>query len=426
MGSPFLFDIGFAPIQKPLNLSIPYIGHKNMICPQILQVIAKYQPNARFGFDLFGGGGSVSLAMVASGLTTNYNELKHDMPQIYEYILECIRNPRNSWGIFDKEFYEVLTRAEFYRLYDLWKRNEPMSVRDMMWRYTGSFNCKGTTHYTDEFKGKFGDAGHILVMYPYLQLGDPDKAIDYFVEHLAGTLNNDPSIIRRFLKDTITVPQLTKLGIYERRLLFRSILHVMEAMCVMQTIGECKDWSIQRLYAYSQSKLLDQAITTRPDLIAPTAVTLAELKGWAQVYQLSALDRLEGFESIKTLKAQLRTHPLTITNKSYADFDLKQEAERLGATPDEVVVFNDIPYLSTPKMNSQVYADCSDEGGFNAKAYIDWVREQNKNGFNIFLTEYHSPDPDLFKEIAAWQKISATTKDESVRTEKLFLAKALK
>ena len=85
-----LFDCGFKPLQDKLDIGLQYYGSKNKITPWLFSEFYKYQPNAVYFFDLFGGGGSVSFAGVASGLKVTYNELKSDMPRIWQYVLDCI------------------------------------------------------------------------------------------------------------------------------------------------------------------------------------------------------------------------------------------------------------------------------------------------------------------------------------------------
>lgn len=587
-----LFDIGFAPIQKRLRAGLQYIGSKEMIAPNILQTIAKYQPNATHAFDLFGGGGSMSLAMVASGLTTTYNELKADMPQIYAYVLECVKVPRHSWGIFDTEVYELCDRAEYKRIYNQYREDpSKLSVKELMWRYTWSFNCQGTTYFTDEQKSEFGYACHKIVMHPYLNC-DYREAVESLTTYLATTHNADADIIRRLILETCEQPSFLKVGLYDRRLFYRAFLYVLEAFCVAGMIGEAREWSARRLASYSQSKLLQQIKDTRPDLASQETQVLADVAGMVGICQLCGLlERLARFERVEGLRAALRQHPLTITNNSYADFNLKEITERMGIPPQDTVVYCfdketeiytdsgwkylkdcnkrdkfmsrhpengtigykkathfikkhhtgkvlhyksrrtplmvlpnrsvinldpvsidlmvtpehrlfvskllfpcrsgalitsefidaqdieklvgdyyfagqancyykispkrikwvdyndevycvrleewhtvlvkrglntpiwcgqcDIPYADSPEINSQVYAT-----DFDIESFKSWTREQNNNGFNVFLSEYRSPDPELFKEVGKWQKISATTKGERVRWEKLFMASA--
>jgi site-specific DNA-adenine methylase len=41
-------------------MSIPYMGSKRKLAPAIIDHIIEHNPNAKYFFDLFGGGGAVS------------------------------------------------------------------------------------------------------------------------------------------------------------------------------------------------------------------------------------------------------------------------------------------------------------------------------------------------------------------------------
>ena len=98
-------DLGFTPTQKRLGYGMQYYGSKEILCPDLFMKFKELMPHATHFYDLFGGGGSVSWHAVASNLTTHYNELGYRLFKMYKYVFDCVANPRNEWGIFDKECY---------------------------------------------------------------------------------------------------------------------------------------------------------------------------------------------------------------------------------------------------------------------------------------------------------------------------------
>src|SRR5574343_501889 len=55
--------------------SIPYMGNKGVIAESIVNFIEIKQPKARYFYDLFGGGGSISTQAMKRGFNVHYNEI---------------------------------------------------------------------------------------------------------------------------------------------------------------------------------------------------------------------------------------------------------------------------------------------------------------------------------------------------------------
>lgn len=391
-----LFDIGFAPIQKRTGMGLQYIGSKEAIAPSIINEIAKYQPNATHAFDLFGGGGAMSLAFVASGLTTTYNELKTDMCIMWDYTLECIKKPRNPYGIFDADLYEFCDRPEFKSIYEAYKANEPLTPQQLIKRYIYSFNCYGDTYYKNRDKTTFAKAGHQLIMSSYITQ-DTAQAIQVFKNYAMG-LDNDPQLVESLLQEFITNPRYTSRPIYERRLTLSGLIARIETISLTKQTNK---YIGNNIYSF----LRQQANTI-------TGSALQETDGYSHLCQMQHIQQLERLENTKSVDIS----KLTITNKSYADYRLRDT----GIASDELVCLLDPPYDDCDKLNERVYAS-----GFSTKEFLEWSRQQVSDGYRLFLTEYKNPDPSLFTEIAHWDKISATT-IESKRTERLFMACSFK
>ena len=69
------------------NIRIPYMGSKNKIAVELLQKMLEIKPNAKYFYDLFGGGGSMSFTALQLGLKVHYNEKQKGMVDLLKYII---------------------------------------------------------------------------------------------------------------------------------------------------------------------------------------------------------------------------------------------------------------------------------------------------------------------------------------------------
>ena len=77
------------------------------------------KPNAKYFFDLFGGGGAMSFFALQIGLKTHYNEKQKGLVDLINYILERSKNKQfGEFGIFPDDFYDFIDREEFKILKD--------------------------------------------------------------------------------------------------------------------------------------------------------------------------------------------------------------------------------------------------------------------------------------------------------------------
>ena len=102
------------------NLRIPYQGSKNAIAETLIYKMREYKPNAKYFYDLFGGGGAMSFKALQMGYTVIYNEYDSGLTVLLNYILNRIKNnQRSKYGLFPEEFYNFVTREEFIKQKDL-------------------------------------------------------------------------------------------------------------------------------------------------------------------------------------------------------------------------------------------------------------------------------------------------------------------
>ena len=96
------------------NLRIPYQGSKNKISLNLIHEMRKYKPKARYFYDLFGGGGSMSFTAIQLGYNVIYNEFNTDLANFMQFIIGRIRNKEKSkYGLLPDEYYKFVTRKIF-------------------------------------------------------------------------------------------------------------------------------------------------------------------------------------------------------------------------------------------------------------------------------------------------------------------------
>ena len=97
-----------------MSIGIPYMGSKRKLSAKIVDKILSDNPNCKYVYDLFGGGGAISFEFLKRGITTYYNELNTGVVELLKKI--------QSDGVTD-EFYEWIDRDTFHKLKDepIWK-----------------------------------------------------------------------------------------------------------------------------------------------------------------------------------------------------------------------------------------------------------------------------------------------------------------
>ena len=81
------------------------MGSKSRIAETLLLKMLEIKPNAKYFYDLFGGGASLTLTALQYGLKTYYNEKQKGMVDLLKYLM----NPTLSgkYGLFPKKFYNM-------------------------------------------------------------------------------------------------------------------------------------------------------------------------------------------------------------------------------------------------------------------------------------------------------------------------------
>ena len=426
------------PYPKPLQMCLIYFGSKNMIAHKLMAEIHKESPHAKYFFDIFGGGGAMAIHAKASGLLTHYNELKTDLVLMFEYINDCIKNPRNEWGIFDKELYFWVNKAEFDLIKERHLQGEHLSGAEIIKSFIYSFGGAGVNSAYGFGKRQWKEAGHNLVFYPFLkaEFERQGKGLEWCVEALAKEFNKhyaDLSEIESDLpKRLFREFALNDFGTWiDRRALYSKFVIRLEALCIARFQKDFKDISVGDLAKYSTATLCDEISIYRQDLVKTAkkykqirrgeyVTNFNDVRGLVGCQQLGRLQSLERLERLERL-----AYPFDkITNKSFAEFTpefFENFCNERGLDKSEIIIYADPPYLRTDKLNG----DYGYHSGFDRQAFIKWCKDLSQRGFSVYISE-----SDGFAELsgfkAIWQGTKASNQskvqnpDKPIMNELLF------
>ena len=101
---------------KVYNYRLPYMGSKNNIAYSIMMTIAQKKPKAKYFFDIFGGGASMSLMAKQFGLKVFYTEKDAGIVNLLNYLKD---------NKIPKEWIKWIDREEFKNCLG---KNDPYSV----------------------------------------------------------------------------------------------------------------------------------------------------------------------------------------------------------------------------------------------------------------------------------------------------------
>ena len=141
------------------NLRVPYMGSKNKIAIDLLREMLKVKPKAKYFYDLFGGGGSMSFTASQIGLKTHYNELQTSLVNFIDYIFNRVKKGlKEQYGLFPDDFYKFIDREEFMKL-----KNED-SIKGQFARICYSFGNNQKDYLFGDIE-KTKNLAHNIVMF---------------------------------------------------------------------------------------------------------------------------------------------------------------------------------------------------------------------------------------------------------------------
>lgn len=97
-----------------LCTGLPYMGNKQLIATEIINVIKNENPKIHKFYDLFGGGGSVSFEALRNNYKVFYNEINKGVYELQKLCRERVVNKEFSkYGILPEEYYEFVSKNKF-------------------------------------------------------------------------------------------------------------------------------------------------------------------------------------------------------------------------------------------------------------------------------------------------------------------------
>ena len=372
-----LFDLFHKP-ENPHPFCIPYMGSKRGIAERLLDEMLKIKPNAKYFYDLFGGGGAMSFMAAQYGLNVVYNEKNSAVSRFLEFIFDRIKTGKKSkFGIFPEEWYEFVGREQFFSAI---AKNDAFS---QFCRTCYSFGNKGTSYSFNKHIEEYCKQKHNYVLHK------DQQAKKIIKERFDGDYS-------RFLDHVETGKDWV-----ERRGLFSKIFLKIEALRVANLYQKdfsdfFSDFTPKQFYDYRQVDLIGLINEKIPHIDKKKYKSgsdsleslkklqrLQQLEHLQQLEQLEQLEQLQRLEQLEQLEQLQRLEQLerfnsffSIQNKDFLDVEI--------TTPiDQTIVYLDPPYRGTAKYELDVDHDALDSYFRNSQ-------------FTCFMSEYNAPHKEVF------------------------------
>jgi len=292
---------------------LPYMGSKGEICDKIIRVF----PKADHFYDLFGGGFSITHAMLARRSKDykqfHFNEIR---PGICDLIKDSI-NGKYNYNVFKPQW---ISREEFYS-----KKDENPYIK-LCW----SFGNNGIGYLFSKNIEKYKKSMHNAIIFnEFDSLAKEVLGMDKFKD---GYSINDR---RFFLASKIKTYRKTKIPEVLKQFLSEKQLQQLEKLQRLE--------QLEKLQRLEQLERLQQ---------------LQQLKQLKQLQQLERLERLQQLQQLQRLKQLQR---LEFYNKSYDEVEIKENS----------IIYCDPPYLGTAEY----------DGKFDHKKFLDWAHNQTNPVF---------------------------------------------
>lgn len=394
------FDLfGKAAFGEVENLRIPYMGSKNRIAKQLFEKMLEIKPNAKYFFDLFGGGGAMSFYALQLGLKVHYNEKQKGMVDLLSYILTA---KKGKFGIFPDDFYEFITREQFQILKD------EDSLKGQFARICYSFGNNQTAYSFYKNGEKIKKLGQDFVFKKQKIDGIPDIDSEDF--------NKRRSFLSQFSKKTFLEiiekePELKK-G-YETYLkIVKSEFFLEEKYLFTRWLKStgitCKEVDIltgSQMGSHFLSQKSQPAIPTKemmellkkspklkkvPEFIE-SLFDEKKIRDFRKLQQLEQLERLERLQQLPTF---------TITNLDFQDV-------RIETPIQETIIYLDPPYRGTAE--------------YKESALFGDVDNYFKNSpYTCFMSEYNAPFDSVLEIKKASLLNNSDLSERKYAIEKLF------
>ena len=397
---------------KNLNSGIPYKGSKRKISHLILQEIIKHAPQAKYFYDMFGGGGAMALNAHYNGYITHYNELDKDVYVYMKFLISQLQNKKGKYGILPDEWYRFITKAEFDKIK---AEKTPSAFRSFV-LLNYSFGNDWHNYFCNKEKELFKQKGH------YLLLDNDKECAEWWDNHfkengsVVGIYNHLHSEIYPSLNWRERRPYFVDLTLKMEAIRVAGIAHLFQKKSNADTYKAVKDISQKDL-----CRLIDKYNPHLPkkNYKGTQGKGLTELKQLQRLERLEQLQQLQRLEKLEQLERLERLDLITHTNLDYAEV-------KISTPPQDTIIYADPPYANTSE-----YKLCGNS--FDYERFYQWCIDKAKQGYSVFISEYNMPQ-DRFKEVwskdtyASFNVISRDcgAKTKPQRVERLFMPKIKK
>ena len=324
---------------------IPYMGSKQQIAADLLGAMLHKKPKARYFYDLFGGGGAMSLCALDNGLKVHYNEIKTDLRELLEHAL--------TKGL-GEEFYQWISREDFK------KYKEQKGYFGEFVRCVWSFGNSGGAYMFGKEIEHWKKHGHYVIMW------NSAEHLELFKDHLKSKAVGELTKIFAPLKWT-------------RRLeIWVNLIMKAEAIRCSK-LGEKRpefyNISAKDLYTMPNKKLCEAIMRYCPEVEIKNYKRSGEVKdanfdmrgieGHRKLQQLEQLERLERLERLEP--------NISFSSDSY-------ENVKIDTPIEETIIYCDPPYFNT--------TDYKNEAAFDSMKFFKWAEQCP---YSVFVSEYYAP-----------------------------------
>ena len=274
-----------------MKLGIPYMGSKRQIADKIVDFVLRENPNCKYVWDLFGGGGALSFEFLQREQIKKvyYNDLNTG-------VVELLRKIKKD-GV-TKDFYQWIDRDTFMKHKD--DNSWFGGLCKTIWSFGNSQNSYLFGRDSEEYKKNY----HLVVV----------EGIDKTKEMMSYA---EKYVLEKYgINEKCELVMPIKKNIQDRRLEIRSQLNIFEKKCKLNQ-------------EKSRSGLKDLR-------------QLRQLQQLQQLEQLQQLQHLERLQQLRRLQQLEHLERLEIFNLSYKDVLITSPIE-------ETIIILDPPYRNTAK-----------------------------------------------------------------------------
>ena len=348
---------------------IPYMGSKQQIAADLLGVMLHKKPKARYFYDLFGGGGAMSLCALDNGLKVHYNEIKTDLRELLEHAL--------TKGL-GEEFYQWISREDFK------KYKEQKGYFGEFVRCVWSFGNSGGAYMFGKEIEHWKKHGHYVIMW------NSAEHLELFKDHLKSKAVGELTKIFAPLKWTRRLEiwvnlimkaeaiRCSKLG--EKRPEFYNIsakdLYTMpnKKLCeaIMRYCPEVEIKNYKRSGEVKDANFDMRGVRGHKQL--QQLQRLEQLQQLQRLEQLQQLQQLEQLQQLQQLEQLEQLEPnISFSSDSY-------ENVKIDTPLEETIIYCDPPYFNT--------TDYKNEAAFDSMKFFKWAEQCP---YSVFVSEYYAP-----------------------------------